>query len=820
MAGDRGRIPYLGSHGYFVSTSSDEEDNFDRSHEYYSYEKYWRGDKERSLQGAADEVCDDKNLPQIERSGWNQSIAYPALGKAGCVRFKCYPNPDRKISNHVPSTEACQDCVNFQSMSVYLSSVQLRKSKACSEASNYSLQRSLELMARSTYTDMESDELAKKGSVQVSAKKRSKGCDTRSQSLQFIQPSREILACAVMRELPTNKQVAQVDHLEEISDAARNWSVSLGKASDGRVSGNCDDYLYHDPIDSELYYSHPQSFSQPEVKRLLGEVQNSHYKNTSDLFIVDLENNSEAAELYPSNTNSTVRPPLKERKGKAAHSKTNVAAYKRDYTRSQLQKELVSRKRSQERGIPAMKKKYSTDDCGPILKSLKLVKTFESDCLSREEHCLRTREKSFRYTDGDLVTSEGEKQRIQQTRVRITPMMKVLMHMDNFSHTDRPFAETDHETGGIGIECEQVPSSPPCTRIQKDKKDVSIVATTEMAPHNAGERKEFSTWQSSGESRETSQIEVVLGLMDNLSTNTLSSSPEVITAPKHRENAEARGMVKLGVPAYTRNKAKILTKINQSRGVREIGYQRSDDSAGSNVIDIGRKEAASPRSKHLRRRQLQTLKVVDHNTPRSDARAVTTTLNLPEGSRRAGDLKGTTCTKILTTDTIHLENSRTTRKHCNPKIDDEISSCFPEKENNAQSEVLELEEKESIEYMMAISEDQRLEMSSYPPPPQGEEKTSLLQHPSAESRVECYSQEVVQTQEPYSELDVDVQSNTLLQLLREMQNHRPGPATICDNTNAVKTGGMVDPAPQRGSYLAQYLKKQSRAGARRISMDK
>lgn len=47
-----------------------------------------------------------------------------------------------------------------------------------------------------------------------------------------------------------------MDYFEEIFDVVRNWIVSFGKVSDGRVSGNCDDYLYYDFIDLEFYYSY------------------------------------------------------------------------------------------------------------------------------------------------------------------------------------------------------------------------------------------------------------------------------------------------------------------------------------------------------------------------------------------------------------------------------------------------------------------------------------------------------------------------------------------------------------------------------------
>lgn len=76
------------------------------------------------------------------------------------------------------------------------------------------------------------------------------------------------------------------------------------------------------------------------------------------------------------------------------------------------------------------------------------------------------------------------------------------------------------------------------------------------------------------------------------------------------------------------------------------------------------------------------LKVVDYNILCSDVRVVIMILNLLEGSWRVGDFKGIICIKIFIIDIIYLENLRIIWKYCNFKIDDEISSCFLEKENN------------------------------------------------------------------------------------------------------------------------------------------
>ena len=638
--------------------------------------------------------------------------------------------------------------------------LQLKKSKACSEASKYSLQRSLELlMARSIYKG-DPEELSKSPSVQpLTVKVR----DMRLQQY-VMEPTQEVVV--------TSGVTANTANLD-------------------------------DPIHMELYYNEPQRASLHEVHN----KQTCKYFTTnpvsSKVMIYDWEDETRQESTDAYNSHYAMIRPQRECKdlamGPTAYPFRKTANSQSDDDIT-TPKKLSRQSRSQERGPYGCRRNPASVN-SPMLMRVDSVKNRGAisvrGCLSRVTEHEHDFLQKFHNSNDDQITCQKKESRMQDN-VPVSPTMRC-KHMRSShhrqGHSKHQHQEARHDKGY--------------------REDIWTLANTEVSNHASlrtpclakqgirwDQRNTFWASKPPVERQHSNRKDVELSLVNT------SNTPDYITVPE-RENSvtELRNskVVKHEVPSTQSVKEQLLSAINLAGRVRQNSTQSND--SNSIAKELGEEDksldAESPHSKCLRERQLQTLSIIDYKISKKDRK----TINIP-----------------LSSNVIASENSRTnvhTFKRKDGAISNYLRG--KENANQTENIYVpsELEETRSVENRKlpassSVTEDQSLQVSIYSPSQQVEEANVEVQGQSKESElvVESNSRDQVDAKapEPYTELAL--QSNTVLKLLRDLQVQRPKPDKCYENTSifSTKPEGMADAAPQCG-YLAQYLKMQN-IGAR------
>jgi hypothetical protein len=712
--GRGGASPFLANHGYFVSTLSDDEEDWSEEgrEEHRHTETKW----------APAGSCTNR---------WSTDFEH------------------QRHSNQIDS---CASDSQHPNNIMYLSQLQLTKSRACSAASQYSLQRSHELLMARSLHEAGGGECP---SVQPSEKKSVKG-----RLLPYVmEPTRELV-------------------------------VTGSPASLGASDALSDDD-YPDPIDiTDLCYSYqPQEASLHEVEKLKMKV-NHNSRVGSGLLICACEHDTtrEADMGGGYNSFTAMVQPQRECKqltmmGPAVYPFRNKPAcdQRGDIITSQKQKQredsrqFRSFRRSQERG----QKNHSTSvvSSQAMLGSLDPVKSCGAvrepthDFLQRFHNSYDDQFSSHESRMQD--DTDPERGTMRRTHIR-------------FSHHRRGYSKRQHHEardGKVGTRCEQVLSSLVTSpRVQKHREDVWTLANAEESYIHDGslqapgltdqwDQRNRAFWDSRSpvESRATSQRENLnrkeqeLGLVDS----------KMVKHP--------------GAPLTKSVKEQLLSAVNLAKGVRQNSTQ-SKASIASKLDEDGKSsDAESPYSKCLRERQLQTLNVINYKTPETDGRTSHRLMNQTDsGTHRpeVDDRKGMTVNIAPSSGVTAAENSLTDVNSCKRKVG-AVSNSLPEKENANQTE------------NTCVSP--RLQVSVYSPS-QHVEETNVIQ---------------VEGKAPEQYTELALQSNRLLKVLGALQVQRSTPGNCYENTSSIvstKFEGMKDTASQCG-YLAQYLKMQN-TGAR------
>ncbi|KAG0574512.1 hypothetical protein KC19_VG267400 [Ceratodon purpureus] len=762
-SGRGGASPFLANHGYFVSTLSDDEGDDD----------FWS--KER------------RKEHRHTQSIWSPEILERNIGRRGEFKHQL-----QQFSFNSDQTN-CSAPASQHSNIVYHSQFHLKKSRACSEASKYSMERSHELlMMRSIHeADFESSEVA---SVHRSGQKNVNLINSRLQHY-VMEPTREVVV--------TSRVAANLANLEP-STADKNWTCNLEDAVG-------DDYP--DPIDMEIYYNQPIHNNQTHRHF-------TAHRLGSEVTICDWDDKTTQADTGDCKSFSGMTRPQRE----CRYPITNPADYpfretacdRRNDITSQKQKRLSRQFRafrsSQEHGSD--KSKYHPPSINtPTLRSLDPVKN--SDIISGiSGNAHDFLQKSHTSID-DQITCHEKKSRMQDT----LPVSAAIRRKHvRFPHPRRRYAKHQHQEacndkGDTRIRSEQVPSL----------EDIWALANTEAYTHDGSlqaqslakqgahwnERNTLRTSQPPAESKETT-----------------SNASDKITAPERGTSAarmkKNSKTVKHGAPSTQSAKEQLLSAVNRARRGRQNNTRSNASESIANESDEEGKflDAESAHLKCLQARQLQTLNVIDYKTPEIDEGTTYRLMKRVEGTERPGvdeacDRKDITCNIRVSYNVTASENSR--------RKDGAFPNLLPKKENTNQTRKAcissELAEKESMENRKltatsTVHEDQRLQVRVHSLGQPVEEKNVKEQEHSKEPRlvVESKSRKVIQVnvKTPKQHKELALQSFKLLKVLRHLQVQRPVPGNCYGNT-------MTNAAPRCG-YMAQYLKMQKfgAQGTRRL----
>lgn len=712
---------------------------------------------------------------------------------------------------------------NFSNSKIeYFSQLHLKKSKACIEASNYSVQQSLELLMEKNI-HAKSDKLNENSIASIEDKsiwptvERSQVTNTQSPHY-IVEPTREVETYRMKVEptyLENQYGEAKVEHLHRVN----NWTHNLN------------DYL--DPIDMGLYGNKPQRTLPVETKRLKMKVYKNQDKNnsnyaSSDVMIVNWKDEMKKTDknVYSSIFYTIqVRQPQKicedvmmnptiHTSQNITHQRNDIASQKRKHIFPQL-KSLHQFQKRRLRDSP----KHSINVNNTMLRRLDLVKNCckfsKNECLSRKEHFYDDIQQKVHDSDIDDKIIYQEKEKEMQARNQ--RMRHILLE-----------ACFDKEDGRM--KSKQVSSSLPSPRVARlphlAKEGIcgdhgNTFWTSQVVVEN----------QSTNQTNDLNQKNIEFNLIDN---NINKSSillepiaPNCITTQK-QENMEVielsgYNMVKLRVPSNQRVKDQILSAINLgSPKVQQIVHRTSEKMAHGLEEENICLDLESLHSKILCERKLKTLNVIDYKSLQNGGGTITQL----EDHYRFGIYD--TCNGKSMEGNISMSfNWDATSKNSQTKV--KTWETKGGKENIYQNEIgcvssklIEEDIKNKKLPTPSVIEDQKLKVSIYNSNQPSEERNVEVQELSKIPRlfVENNSKDMIQVntkaQEPFTELAF--QSNKLLKLLGDLQVH-PTRDNCCNNSSIIKATkeNMTNPTPEFG-YLAQYLKMKNTKAQRKKNL--